>query len=151
MTFLVHGYVRGGLHQTTIDTIPAKLAAPLKQTADILGCTQVVNYSATVLFNWALIDQEKPATLENLRCLNTITGSPDEAWFYLVAVAMEATGGDIMAAILKMQDSVDGNNPNSLATDLLLLASLIKVVVEIISLLTSHLEFGSDIGAHVRK
>lgn len=127
MTFLVHGYVRGGLHQKTIDTIPSKLAIPLKQTAEILGCTPVVNYSSTVLFNWALIDQEKPVTLDNLRCLNTITGSPDEAWFYLVAVAMEATGGDIMQTILRVQDSVNGNDPRSLARNLVLLASLIKV------------------------
>jgi indoleamine 2,3-dioxygenase len=137
MSFLVHGYVRGGLYQETVATIPETLAVPFKQTAQILGCLPIVNYSSTVLFNWALIDPGKPPTLDNLRCLNTITGSPDEAWFYLVSVAMEAGGGEILAKMFKMQESVDNDDFKALSGDLLQFASLIKVWKRY----SSHLQF----------
>lgn len=64
IAFLSHAYVRGGQQEVVIDWIPEKLARPFKQTAEILGCHPIVNYSATALFNWALIDPTEPVSLE---------------------------------------------------------------------------------------
>lgn len=62
-SFLGHGYVRGGKSQPTVDTIPDKLARPFKESAELLGFKPIVNYAATVLFNWTLIDPDGPHDL----------------------------------------------------------------------------------------
>lgn len=63
-SFLVHGYTRGGLKESIIDTIPLKLAKPFKKSAASLGFVPIVNYSSTVLFNWTTLDPEKTISLE---------------------------------------------------------------------------------------
>lgn len=122
----MHGYVRGGRGQPTLDTIPLKLAQPLKAVAASLGTRPIVSYASTVLLNWAPLEAGAPLALDNLRCLCTITGSPDEAWFYLVAVAMEATSGPALRAILAAQAAADAPDEPALAAALEALAALVR-------------------------
>lgn len=66
----------------------------------------------------------------NLRILNTITGSPDEAWFYLITVAMEYKGGVALEAILQAQKGVNSND--HVAENLSVLACTIREMREIL-------------------
>lgn len=52
----------------------------------------------------------------NVRILNTISGSPDEAWFFMVPVAMEALGGPLLQSIMQAQEAVGQEDCPALAT-----------------------------------
>ncbi len=129
---LVHAYVRGGLTEKTINTIPNKLAEPFKMAAQVLGLKPIACYNSTVLFNWELFDPTGPLDLENMRCINTITGSPDESWFYLVCVAIEGKGGEILGCMLSIQQSCEQSNLVEARTGLDTFATIIDSLVPII-------------------
>lgn len=92
--------------------IPDKLGVPFKEVSRLLDLKPVISYASTVLFNWALIEPSEPFSLRNIRCLNTITGSPDEAWFYMVSIASEALGGQIISTIFDLQAQLHNSRPN---------------------------------------
>lgn len=54
-----------------------------------LGLFPVITYAGTVLWNWSLIDSSQELSPKNLKIAMTMTGSLDEAWFYLIPLYME--------------------------------------------------------------
>lgn len=68
----------------------------------------VATYAALNLWNWRPtapgVDISVP---ENLICPHTFTGTDDEAWFYLISVAMEARAAPIL---IQMLDAVHASN-----------------------------------------
>lgn len=61
----------------------------------------MATYAGVCLWNWRPIFPDEPADiLENLACLNTLTGSMDEQWFYLISIAIEAQGASTLPVML---------------------------------------------------
>ncbi len=58
--------------------------------------------------------------IENLKAMHTFTGTQDEEWFYLISVAIEARGAEIIPVMLNAMAAVKAKNYH------LVLAALVK-------------------------
>ncbi|KIH86891.1 indoleamine 2,3-dioxygenase [Sporothrix brasiliensis 5110] len=105
LCFIAHGYIWGG--DSPSDRLPPPITVPLLAISARLEVPPVATYAAVCLWNFKpLFVDEGVDQLENLATLNTLTGSIDESWFYLVSVAMEARGGPMIAIMLKAMAAV---------------------------------------------
>ncbi len=92
-----HGYVWEGYSSSGY--LPQSIAVPWVQVASRLDRQPALAHASLVLQNWALIDEEGPIALGNIRTLIQFHGGIDEAWFYLVTTAIEAVGANILSAL----------------------------------------------------
>lgn len=100
LTFLLHAYVWGG--DVPEEIIPPALSIPLLEVCEHLDMPPVATYAAVCLWNYKPIFADEPVDdLENLAVINTLTGSTDEQWFYLVSVAIEARGAPMLPLMLE--------------------------------------------------
>ncbi|KAK1220400.1 hypothetical protein PQX77_016830 [Marasmius sp. AFHP31] len=101
LAWLVHIYVHS-LPETEGQEpkrIPASLAVPLVQVSRQLGIAPVLTFADTVLWNWELINPEKPVTIDNMRFLHAFSGTEDELSFYRVSATVELHGVQILEII----------------------------------------------------
>jgi indoleamine 2,3-dioxygenase len=107
LSLIAHSYIVGFPKVDTFDHIlPACIAVPWFEVSGALGLQPVVSYTSLELANYKFIDSNKPGTLENLAMLHTFSGSFDEAWFYLVPLAIENIGAPGLQAFLDLQEDV---------------------------------------------
>lgn len=109
LCFMAHGYIWGG--DSPSDHLPPPLAAPLLAVSTRLEVPPVATFAAVCLWNFKpLFVDEGIDQPENLATINTLTGSLDESWFYLVSVAMEARGGPMIAIMLAAMEAARRDN-----------------------------------------
>jgi len=77
-----------------------------------------VSHAAVVLFNWKRIDPRGPLNLDNIQSVNLFTGSMDEAWFYLVTVAIELAAVPAIRAIVAAFAAVERKDSAALLAEL---------------------------------
>lgn len=87
--------------------LPRAIAEPWWAVAAATGRPPIITHASLVLNNWRRLDPTGPLTLDNLDTLVTFLGGSDERWFYLVTVAIEASGGPSMAALVRAQASAE--------------------------------------------
>jgi len=87
--------------------IPEFLSAPMQAICARLGRPPMIDYAATVLYNWERIDASKPISIENLRVQLRLTGLSDEEWFFKTHVVIEAEAAPAVAALAAMMDAKD--------------------------------------------
>jgi indoleamine 2,3-dioxygenase len=66
--------------------------------------------------------------MDNLSVLHTFTGTIDEAWFYLISVAIEARGAEIIRMMLKVMDAVRANDSHTVAQCLLKFSDIVQEI-----------------------
>jgi indoleamine 2,3-dioxygenase len=115
--------------------LPAQIAIPWFKISRKLNINPVVSYSGVGLWNWCLIDENDEMDLNNLGCIHLFTGGFDEAWFYLVPLAIELKGGPALKCIIDAQRSIKLND------DVTILNSLKKIgdCIEEMTLLLSRM------------
>lgn len=79
--------------------IPAGVAVPFVQIAEMLQRPPILSYAAMVLGNWTLRNPDGDLTLDNLDALQTFLGLADERWFSMVHMAIEAQAAQILRGI----------------------------------------------------
>ncbi|KZL66452.1 indoleamine -dioxygenase [Colletotrichum incanum] len=94
LCFLAHGYIWAS--NPPAEVLPPTITLPLLAISDFLEVPPVATYAALTLWNCRSSKTDK-VQLEGLTVEHTFTGTDDEAWFYLVSVAMEAQGGRIIS------------------------------------------------------
>ncbi|KAH6627447.1 Indoleamine 2,3-dioxygenase [Chaetomium tenue] len=114
LAFLTHGYIWGG--ETAAEILPPPLTTPLLTITTHLGMPPVATYACVNLWNFhqqhplnttspaspaSPSPPSAPTNLDALTALHTFTGTPDESWFYMVSVAMEARGAYLVPAMLR--------------------------------------------------
>ncbi|KAK3296449.1 Indoleamine 2,3-dioxygenase [Chaetomium fimeti] len=99
LAFLTHGYIWGG--ETAAEILPPPLTLPLLTISHHLGMPPVATYACVNLWNFQHPPTSLPANLDTLHAQHTFTGTPDESWFYMVSVAMEARGAYLVPAMLR--------------------------------------------------
>ncbi|WP_321489679.1 indoleamine 2,3-dioxygenase [uncultured Hyphomonas sp.] len=99
-SFMVQTYVWG--EPEAPRALPACLAVPIWQLGKAIGQPPLLPYSSYTLENWALIDENGPIDLSNVRVLQHFDGGMDEAWFILVHVAIEARAGELLDEALNL-------------------------------------------------
>ncbi len=91
-------------HGDFLDTIPESIARPWVRLSQSLGLPPILTYATTVLWNWALIDESKPISLNNVRILESFTGTESERHFFLTSLLIEIRG---VEALKLMRQSLD--------------------------------------------
>lgn len=79
--------------------IPKIIGVPLYQVSKKLGIKMSLTHSAVDLWNWHLIDETKPFSLDNIDTNYTMTGNKSEQWFYKVMIAIEGLGGGCLEEV----------------------------------------------------
>lgn len=104
-TFLLHAYVRGRWREEQpVDILHVDFSMQLTLLAELLGCKPIGTFASTVTFNWRLLFREdnkqsgdtQSVQLDELGMKYLITGSVDEAWFYLVSASVDALSPKIL-------------------------------------------------------
>ncbi|KAK1838302.1 indoleamine-dioxygenase [Colletotrichum chrysophilum] len=93
LCFLANGYIWAS--SLPVDTLPPALSVPLLEVAGRLELPPVATYAGLVLWNYTNTESNgfRP---ESLQVRYTFTGTSDEAWFYLISVAIEAEGRHVV-------------------------------------------------------
>ena len=79
-------------------TLPAPLARPFAELSLRVGRPPVLSYAATQLCNWRRRDPAGPLAADNLAPIQVFQELPDEAWFWIIHIAIEAAGGPAVVA-----------------------------------------------------
>ncbi|KAL0577804.1 hypothetical protein V5O48_004171 [Marasmius crinis-equi] len=101
LAWLVHIYVHSlpATESPQPKQVPASLAVPLVQVSEQLGIAPILTFADTVLWNWELINPEKPVTIDNMRFLHAFSGTEDELNFYRLSATVELHGVQILQII----------------------------------------------------
>ncbi|KAG0038873.1 hypothetical protein BGZ83_002974 [Gryganskiella cystojenkinii] len=112
LSFMAQSYVWG--HGLDIaQSIPEPLAIPYQAISEVLDIPPTLTYASNDLWNWKLINENGPYTLDNLSTLHVMTGTHDETWFDIVPVAVEIEGG---AALQPLLESIQAVRDDDLPT-----------------------------------
>ena len=108
--------------------IPHSLAVPWAQVAEHVGRPMIISHASIVLDNWRLLDEQAPLALENIGTLQLFLGGMDEAWFYLITVALEARGAAGLPALVALQHAVAIHRTEDVVTHLKAVVGMIEEV-----------------------
>jgi len=95
------------------DRIPAGVAVPLVQLAELVERPPILPYASTALCNFERVDPDGGYRVENLRVIQKIVDIPDESWFHLTHVEIEAHAGDALFACLDATSHIDNDDAKS--------------------------------------
>ncbi|KAG2020006.1 tryptophan 2,3-dioxygenase [Coprinopsis cinerea AmutBmut pab1-1] len=116
--------------------VPKSLAVPLMQVSRHLGLAPVLTFADTVLWNWELIHPSRPLSPDNIRFVNTFSGTDDEKNFYYASALAELRGVEILRIIDDFNNLPIGSDLASttkVSRDLHRLAGIIEDITEIIT------------------
>lgn len=125
LSFLGQGYIWMNGKEDLVHTVPKKLAVPWAAVSDRLGVQPVINYAASVLYNYRLKTPAKPMHLDNLCTLLSFTGSEDESWFFMVHAATEVAAGPGLDAMVNTFDYMNADDHTSICKSLKVVRSSI--------------------------
>jgi len=135
LAWLVNFFVHSKALQDGPVIVPRSLSIPLTRISQHLGFAPVLTFADTVLWNWELIDTNKPLTLNNIRFLNLFSGTEDEYNFYLSSARAELRGVEILRIIddfYSLPSITDLTSISKVARDLNKLSGIIDSISEII-------------------
>jgi indoleamine 2,3-dioxygenase len=90
--------------------LPPSISVPFLEISSRLELPPTATYSALNLWNFTALSSQPEFTVENLKVLNTFTGTRDEEWFYLISIIIEARGAKIIPVMLKAIDAARQSN-----------------------------------------
>ncbi|RYP02464.1 hypothetical protein DL764_005791 [Monosporascus ibericus] len=102
LSFLAHGYIWGGDKPSEI--LPAAISVPYVKVSEHLELPPVATYAALNLWNFTS-SRNDFTDLDNLKALNTFSGTEDESWFFCLSAAMECQGAYVIPIML---DAIEG-------------------------------------------
>ncbi len=115
--FFASGYVNQ-FDSEPVDRLPEGVAIPLYRTSKRLGRKPMLSYDLLCLHNFQRRDPESGLTLDNLDTLQQFTTYPDERWFVVVHVAIEAAAGPGLLAMAHAQQAARRDDPDSVRAHL---------------------------------
>ncbi|KAL4791665.1 Indoleamine 2,3-dioxygenase [Aspergillus venezuelensis] len=99
LSYLTHAYVWGG--ETPKDILPPAIAVPYLEVSKYLELPPVATYAALNLWNFYTTSPNDDLTCaDNLHVTLSYTGTKDEEWFFMISVAMEARGAQVIQLML---------------------------------------------------
>jgi hypothetical protein len=125
-TFIAQKYIRCMGKSEQVSVIPYEIGLIWHHSALTFKLPTVTTYSAVVLSNWLVINANKPISLSNIDAAHYISGTPDEAWFYRIHIAIEQLGGKLLEPMFNIE-----NTTSTVERTLTFLCLLEKVLNEI--------------------
>ncbi|KAJ3077118.1 hypothetical protein HDU98_008554 [Podochytrium sp. JEL0797] len=123
LSFIGQAFV-WGKNDAAEERLPKCIAIPWMQTCHKLDMKPIITYAAVELYNFKLLDPAGPWDLSNLAILHTFSCSMDEAWFFLVSIAIEAAGAPALPAIVKALHAVEEDDLRALKEALVTIAGV---------------------------
>lgn len=68
----------------------------------------------------------------NLTVLYTFTGLQDEAWFFLISIAIEAAGGRALPCIVEALKGVEHDDPLKVCENLIIICEIIPDLINVL-------------------
>jgi len=130
--FLASAYV----HATPggpANRIPASVSVPLYELSGRVGMPPVLSYDVYALNNWRRKDTNGMIVLENLEILQSFVDIPDEPWFILVHIEVEAEAAPALVALGHAEKTVAEDNSETIQNSLEVMASRLWVMKETLS------------------
>ncbi|TEY73291.1 hypothetical protein BOTCAL_0080g00190 [Botryotinia calthae] len=113
LSFMTHSYIWGG--KVPSELLPPQISKPFLVVSSHLGLPPTATYAALNLWNFTSSSPTQDLTdLDKLSCQHTFTNTPDESWFYLVSVAIEARGAEVIPLMIKAMNAVRSDEPEIL-------------------------------------
>lgn len=131
LTFISQGYLFENV-TSVVDTLPKQLAIPWVEVSRQCGLPPVTTYAAVVLWNWKLINPNKPPSLDNVRALFTYTGTHAEEWFYIVHLAIELAAAPGIKSANECYEAISKEDSEKVVASLNAVASSIVAMIELI-------------------
>ena len=114
-SILAHLYVWGG--KIPHKNIPESISVPWYLSCEYLGIACVLTHAALDMYNWRLLDKDKPFSIDNIEPQNYFNIDPEvresEKWFYLPMIAIEGECG----CIIHLMEEIYGFLENETADD----------------------------------
>lgn len=98
----------------------------------------IVPYASTGLANFERLDRNGPHELENLRCIQKIVDIPDESWFHLVHVEIEARAGAAIFALLKASRLARSDDAEGVENELAKVPPVFDKMIQSFRRITEH-------------
>ncbi|KAL4932868.1 indoleamine 2,3-dioxygenase [Aspergillus undulatus] len=99
LSYLTHAYVWGG--EIPKDILPPAISVPYLEVSRYLELPPVATYAALNLWNFSTTSPNADLTCaDNLNVTLSYTGTKDEEWFFMISVAMEARGAQVIELML---------------------------------------------------
>ena len=116
-SFIVSTYLFEDIHHNLLNTgeygtgknnvIPANLAVPLKQTADLVDLYPFLEYSSYALYNYKKKNPDGNLNIENLEAIRMFEGTPDENGFILAHIGMVQFSADMVKYTLDLLEAAE--------------------------------------------
>lgn len=113
MLFNFFGYLASAWIGEGNHSIPESISLPLVELANCLNRPPMLSYTGMVLDNWRLKDEAEGFIPKNIELLLHFTDSIDESWFFQVHVAIEAQAGQMLRAMVDVQDAIAEEDDNT--------------------------------------
>ncbi len=111
--------------------IPAGIAVPLVQLADMIERPPILSYAGYVLGNWQLIDPAGGITVDNTRLVQNFLGNADESWFIRIHVDIEARAAVALRGIRQAVQAAANDDVDALT------AALLQIVTGVCDMIAS--------------
>ncbi|MGN9843174.1 indoleamine 2,3-dioxygenase [Nonomuraea sp. H19] len=128
LSCLANAYVWGA--GTPARTLPATVARPLHELAQLLDRVPIVAHASIVLNNWRRIDGTEPLSMSNIDTQLTFLGGVDEKWFYLATVGVELAGAGGLPLLARAQHAAAAADHTRLVEALLGIRNVLGRVVD---------------------
>lgn len=128
MQFMFYGYLTCAWVGLGNKTIPVAISQPLNILAEKLERPPMLAYAGMVLNNWRLKDKTIGFFPQNIELLFRFTDLTDESWFFQVHIAIEAQAGEMLRALVDVQDAIEaGDNQGVLVYLRQMQAGLVQI------------------------
>lgn len=100
-------------NENPMNHIPAGVAVPLVQLAKMVERPPIIPYAMTALSNYQRLDPAGDIVVDNLRCVQKLIDIPDESWFHLTHIEIEAHAAGAIHHCLAATRAVINNDAPS--------------------------------------
>ena len=111
---------------------------PLVQLAHIIERPPIFPYANTGLMNFQRLDPNGPHELENLKCIQKMVDIPDESWFHLVHVEIEARAGAAIFALIEAGRLANLNDASGVEAELTKVPPVFDKMIRSFRRITEH-------------
>lgn len=128
LSFLFQGYMWQEGEAGLPSKMPALLSVPFDRVTKKIGVPLVGVYAATGLYNWHMLDIDKPMQIENIHANVTYTGTEDESWFYMESLQIELEAVPALKSIWEGTAAVAEGKSSEMVSHLAVIESAITAM-----------------------
>lgn len=107
LVFMLYGYLACAWVGMGNSIIPSAISQTLVTLAEKLDRPPMLAYAGMVLNNWRLKDEALGFIPQNIAIRLRFTDLIDESWFFQVHIAIEAQAGQMLRALIDVQEAIE--------------------------------------------